>query len=79
MKRGNPKPQQVPRYFQYEGETPDAEAIEFCLDHMSRLNEWQFNFLLGVSGYASLSEKQAATLNGICRQVRNGLIYGRRQ
>ncbi len=60
-------------------ERPDSEAIEFCLDNMSRINEWQFNFLLGVSGYATLTEKHALTLNGIFRQVRNSLIYGRRR
>ena len=71
--------QQVPRYHQREGETPDSAAIEFCLDNMSRINEWQYQFLLGVSGYATLSEKQAMILNGIYRQVRNSLIYGRRR
>ena len=77
--RQQQQPQQIPRYFQHEGECPDADALEFCLDHMNRINEWQYNFLLGVSGYATLSEKQAMTLNEICRQVRNSLIYGRRR
>jgi hypothetical protein len=77
MKRENQQQQQIPHYFQNEGECPDSEAIEFCLDNMSRINEWQYNFLLGVSGYATLSEKQADTLNSIITQVHNSLKYGR--
>lgn len=53
--------------------------IRFALDNADLVNDWELDFLTGLAGYSTLSDKQRAKLSVIVRKVTAALALPRLQ
>ena len=63
-----------------EAELSDWHAdIQYCVDNIHLLNDWEADFLLGVAGYRQPSAKQRDKLGVIIAKVKLALTVSRRR
>ncbi|MGH9436803.1 MAG: hypothetical protein ACRD22_02670 [Terriglobia bacterium] len=56
-------------YRQHVSKPDHMSDVKYCLKHPKVLNEWELDFLLGLLGFAWISDKQEAKLDNIVRKV----------